>query len=473
MNKILLFLVALVLFVALAQARPIMFIASQTDGIFSITNGWVGVSYAYVTIGKGQDLNRIRIFGLSNINETYTGAWINYANGTIIAQIAFGLTTSERYYLGDLRLNDTIFTAFLNNEIYLTVASASHTKGSISGYFQCKPHIGFAHLNSLQFNNSGGISTTKNYGYGYAQIYVGVQTTGLPNDILAQDEDIASTSVFQGSIVYNGSFTGASFNGPANASETASALATGTIHNTSFSINYASWSNVTINSDFYSIDTGDTYYELNSTSGDIRGQVYPLVSPTRRAIPFAINTVDGNTTLPTGGFATLRYANQEGTEKNFNSFARFEAVSDGTNFTYLSVVSFQRSTNKKNNNIMRALTLEMNLRIIGTGTWFFEFYDPTLQEFIPAGTISSASVWTPAYIDNYQVAVSEYPNNRGVINVRVSTSSDVATTLWVDLMGLRGWIPSSNSNKYFKDLVKVDLALPAKYANGTEINVSS
>jgi len=475
MNKTLFLIVALFAFfafLAISNARPIMFIASQTDGVFGISNGWVGVSFAFVTKGKGNLSHRLNIFGLTNINESYTGAWIQYANGTIIDQLAYGITSSEKYFLGDLRLNDTIFNSFLNEDIYVTVASTSHRNGSVSGYYKCKPHLGFAALDDDQFNDAGGNSTTSAIGIGYAQILVGVQSTGLPNDILQQDDDIASTSTFQGTIIYNvSSPTSATFNGPANTTETASILATGTLHTTSFSQNYASWSNITINNDFYSIDNGDTYYEILS-SENIRGQVYPVVSPTRRSIPISIDTIDGNTTVPAAGYGTLRYANQQGTEKNFNSFVRFEAISDGTNFTYLAVISFEAATNKKNDVLVRALTLEMNLRIIGSGTWFFEFYDNSLGQYIPAGTISNATDWTPAYIDNYSVAVNGYSNKRRINIVRVSTTSSTSTTLWVDLMGLRSWVPSSNSNTFFKIVSKLTATFPAKFSNGTEIHTS-
>jgi len=234
-----------------------------------------------------------------------------------------------------------------------------------------------------------------------------------------------------------------------------------------------SFSGVAVTDTFFSLDTAETYYQVNGNA-IIRGQLYPLLSTTRRSIPTNIDTVDGSTVVPTGGYSTLRYANQQGTERNPNSFVTFTGTQtgSGTNFTYLSVIYVDAATNKRNNDLLRGLTLELNLKISADATWFIEWFDSSLGEFLPAGTITTAAEWTPAYIDNFSLYVNQYANNRGQIILRVSVNSATATSLYVDLFGVRSWTSSAFTNQAFKSLFKDLGSLPGVFANGTTFNQS-
>jgi len=465
MNRGLLLLVALWALVALSSARPLMFFADQTDGAVGLSNGWAGIVFAWTTLLKGQLNHRVRFFGYNHINETLTDAWIQYKNGTIIEHLAVATSSSQKYILGDYRMNATVWDLLTHEELYVTVASTSHKTGSISGYFRCRPYQGVAALDSAQV--IGSTSNATALGLGWASLDVST-IFALPQDILAQDVSIEANTKFNGRVVHddNGA-TAVTFNGPANETETASALATATLYGT---LNDGKFTNVTVDADFYSISTGNTYFQVSGTSGAIRGQIYPIVSPTQRSIPYFADTVNGNTVLPVGGFSTLRYANQQGSERNPHSFVSLVSTANPTNFTYLGVFYLKSATNKKNFDLVRALTFEMNAKISGTGTWLFEVFDSTTGEFLPVGTLTTADLWTPAYIESWSFDTSSYANTRHQLVVRISVNSAAQSTLYLDLFGIRSWTPSTFANQALKSTIKIVTALSGKFANGTIIN---
>jgi hypothetical protein len=463
--KSLLFLFALMAFVAIANARPMMFFADQTDAPFNISNSWSGIVVAFGTFKKGQNYHRLRIFGTNHINETLYDAWISYSNGTIIDHLAVNTNAADRYILGDVRIGYDAFAALLNEQLYVAVASSNHKTGAIKGYFRCRPHQGIAVLSAASV--VGGSSSFA-VGLGWASIEVATAHS-LPQDVLAQDASIDANSAFYGRVLHNSTNTTVvSFNAPADESSTASALATAALTGVYGDARFA---NLTVDADFYSIDESLSYLEVTAGSGNIRGQLYPLLVPSRRHIPFGVDTVAGSTTLPGAGLSTLRWANQDGSERNPNSYISFNAQANPTNFTHISVVYFNAATNKKNFELVRALTVEMNGRISGSGTWLFEFFDSTSGEFVPAATWSTANNWTPAYIDNWAYDVSDYADYRQQLIMRVSVNSATTTTLSLDLFAIRTWTPSGNSNENFKATAKYLNTFPGKFVNGTTINV--
>jgi len=410
---------------------------------------------------KGQDYHRLRIFGVHIINETAVDSWISYQNGTIIDHLAI---SGNSDVLGDFRVGFEAFDALLSEQVYLVISSSNHRNGAIKGYFRCRPHTGLAFLNAGQVV-SGSNSTA--VGLGWAAIDVS-SILSLPQDVLAQDASIDANSKFTGRILHNATNTSSvTFNGPATSSQTAPALATAAL---STGGNTAVFSNITVTPDFYSIDTTESYYLVTASAGNIRGQILPLLTASHRRIPVSVDTVAGSTALPGAGLSTLRYANQEGSERNANSYITFNAQANPTNFTYIGVIYFNAATNKKNFELVRALTVEMNGRISGTGTWLFEFFDATTGEFIPAATWSIANNWTPAYIDYWQYSVHDFANSRQQLVMRVSVNSASATSLSLDLMGVRSWTPSSGSNFFLKGSVKLLNTFRGVFANGTVIN---
>jgi len=463
--KSLILLFALMAFVAVANARPILFFADQTDAPFNISNGWSGIALAFGTYKKGQEYHRLRIFGTNHINESLYDAWIAYENGTIIQHLAVSTSSSDRYFLGDIRVGFEAFDALLNEKLYVTVASTNHKTGSIKGYFRARPHQGVAVLSAASV--VGGSNST-GVGLGWGSIEV-ASIHALPQDVLAQDASIDANSAFYGRVVHNVTNTTAvTFNAPGDESTTAPVLATATLSGT---YNDGRFANQTIDADFYSIDEAQSYFLVTGSSGNIRGQIYPLLVPSHRHIPLSVDTVAGATALPGAGLSTLRYANQDGAERNPNSYISFNAQANPTNFTYIGVVYFNAATNKKNAELVRALTVEMNGRITGAGTWLFEFFNSNTGEFVPAATWSTAVNWTPAYIDNWAYDVNNYADGRQRLIMRVSVNSATPTTLALDLLGVRTWTPWATSNENFKATAKFLNTYPGKFVNGTTINV--
>jgi hypothetical protein len=447
-----------------------MFFADQTDAPLGLSLGYSGITYAWTTVKKGQSNYRLRIFGTNHIAEELTDAWIGYQNGTIISHLAVNIDQSYRYILGDLRVNFTTLDALLTEQLYVTVASKGHSNGTITGYFRCRPHSGLAILDATQVVEG---SASFGSGIGWAEITVST-IHSLPSDILDQDASISANSAFNGRVLHNNTNTSSvTFNAPANASVSTTALATA---NLTGIYSDAKFNSVAVDADFYSIDTYESYFEVNSATAfnNIRGNIYPLLTPSRRRIPTYVDTVSGTTILPGAGLGTLRWANQEGAERNTNSYISLQSEDIGGTFSYIGVFTFPAATNKKNFELVRALTVELNARIQNTGTWVFEFFDSTSATFIPVGTLSDTTVsgWTPAYIDNWDFGVSNYANFRRELIMRVSTSSTAQTTLYLDLFAIRSWVPGSGSNQALKSVVQFLNTYPGQFANGTEINTN-
>jgi hypothetical protein len=471
MNKVIILLVALWAFIAIANARPIMFFADQTDAPLGLSLGYNGIAYAWTTYKKGQSNYRIRFFGTNHINESLTDAWINFANGTIIEHLAVNIDQNYRYFLGDLRTNFSIFNHLLREEIYVTVASEGHSNGTITGYFRCRPHSGIAIVDANQV-----VEGSASFASGIAWASIDISTIhSLPTDILDQVASIEANSLFNGRVLHNDTnVTSITFNAPANFSVSAPALATATLSGV---YNDGKFTDVTVDPDFYSIDTYESYYEVNSAtaSNNIRGNIYPVLTPSRRRVPFEADTVSGTTIYPGAGFGTLRWANQEGSEANANSYMTLRSEDIGGTFVYVGVFKFHAATNKKNFELVRALTTEINARIQGTGTWVIEFFDATEGQFIPLCTLSDTTFggWTAAYQDNWDFAVSDYSSTRHQLNVRVSVSSSVQSTLYLDLFAVRSWVPGSGSNQALKSVVQFLNTYPGEFANGTQINTGT
>jgi len=464
MNRGLLFLVALWAFIAVAYARPMIFFADQTDTPLGLNLGNYGVAYAFTTTRKGQTAHRVRVFGVNHIPETLTGAWLQYKNGTIIAQLAVNINPLNRYFLGDVLLTQAAWDAFLTEQVYATVASASHKNGTITGYFRCRPNSAIAFLDSFQV-----VGGTPNFevGFAWGEIDNSARNT-LPADVFAQDTALSVSYSFNGRVVHNvTNTTSVTFNGPANFTSTAGVLASANL--TGF-FGDGLFSNAPINDTFFQIDFGNTYYTVNGLV-KIRGQLFPLLVPTRRQIPKSVQTVNGATIVPPGGLGTLRFANQQGTERNSNSFVALNATRNGgTNYTYEGLFFLNSGTNKRNFDLVRGLTLEMNIKISNTATWFFEWFDSTAGQFIPAGTVSNTTLWSPAFIDNFNFAVSQYANNRHQLIIRVSVNSANPTSLFLDLFGVRSWTPNAFTNQNLKASFKLFDESPGVFANGTLFN---
>jgi hypothetical protein len=291
-------------------------------------------------------------------------------------------------------------------------------------------------------------------------------STALPLELTAQTAAVLSGATFTGRVLHNvTSATSASFNGPANATSTAPALFNlTTVATQSYSISRAP--GVTAEQVFYA-QNGLTYLAVNNAAGvNIRGQVYPLLSRTRRAIPSSLQTVFGVSNVPPEGFETLRYANLEVNQRNPNSIISLTATQvNGTgNYTYQGEFFFPTATSRRNFETIRSLIVDLNVRIVGNAaSWNFDWFDSSTGAHVPATTFATVSnIWTEGFFLRFNPDVAGFSNNRGQLVIRVTVNSAVPTTLWVDLFGVRTYEPSSVFNQIFKGPLKELLLLPTK-----------
>jgi len=290
----------------------------------------------------------------------------------------------------------------------------------------------------------------------YTYLYSTAFASGLPADLIQQDNAIVSGLQFKARALYNltqSSVTSATFNGPANFTTNAPVLVNLT---NGLEVSYVT-AFTPVTTDFFSSTTGNAYIQINTQNrpaGEIRADLFPTLSLTRRAIPYAVEAVDGSFSAP-NGLATLRYANQQGNEKNFGSFVSIVANQDtpGANWTAQVLFKFPAATSRRNFNIVRALSIELNLRLFGTATWSFDWFDSSTGGYVSAATFSTAGAWTSGFADYFGVNANTFTNSRGQLVVRVSVNSAVATTLWIDLFGIRSYEPSSFTNQFLKQAV--------------------
>jgi hypothetical protein len=289
-----------------------------------------------------------------------------------------------------------------------------------------------------------------------------IESNSTSLDIVTQDTEVATTSLFNGRVVHNS--TGSTFvtmNGPANRTETNTAIATASLSGT---FNDGKFNNVSTNDNFLYIDDGLLYYLVDGTAGQIRGQIYPLVTYTRRQVPFKVRTTAGTTRVSNvTGFSTLRFANQAGANKNLNSYI---TLSTDSNNEYQGLFYYKSATNRKNFELVRGLSLELNAKVTGStaGTWNIEFFDSTTGLFITTATLKSSNFanWFPGYVDYFYSSTAEFANNRKEFIIRVSTTGNTAASqLNLDLFGVRYWIPGSFTNAVWRQAVKLLLTLPA------------
>lgn len=446
-------LLALVALVAVVSARPIIYTATQLDtNLPNTTNGWRGVAYSFLTITKGRNNHRFRIFGtynINNLNDTVTSAWIVYANQTKVAEIGIPVNTSFfRYFVGDVRINSTVFEFLMSNDLGVTVYTQRFPNGAISGLFHARPNTALT-----QLNGGSVVPPADNNQLGYGLTYI-ADSDNLPLDLVQQTNAILNNASFDAIIIHNVTgATSATFN-TANSTSVGPVLANiplgseGSAYGTHIQ---------PVTSDFYSQQFGFGYLQVNSATfpnGAIRGQLLPTLGRTRRAIPTEATTITGITSAP-NGFETLRFPNMQGNERNDNSFISLSTTqaNSTSNFTYQGFFSFPAAASRRNYNNVRGYSLELNLRQFGTGTWNFDYFDATTGVHVPTATFSSPGLWTVGVANYYQHDASTFNNNRGELVIRITANWPTSTTLWVDLMGLRSYEPYAFSNIVFKEFI--------------------
>jgi hypothetical protein len=453
-------LLSLCALIAVCEARPIVYMARLTDTNVNATNGQIGVSSAYVTITKGRLSHRLRVFvGHSIINDTVTGAWLAYANGTKVAALQISPSVSQgAYAYGDVRVNVTVYDALLaehNNGLYVIVYTERFPNGAIGGEFRARPNTGVCIPSAAA---AGSTSTALGFAYTYI-----ADPENLPLDLIQQTDLLLNNATFDAQIIANiTGATGASFNGPANSTSVAPVLAPITQLATFGGFSITGFQPVT--SDFFAQQIGLTYVVVTSAAfpaGELRCQVLPTLGRTRRIIPVSAETVTGETSA-LGGFGTLRFANQQDNERNDASFISLIAQqTNGTgNYTYQAFFRFPSAASRRNFDNVRGLVLELNVRQFGDAVWNFDYFDATTGSHVPTATFSTPGLWTPGFANYVHHDAHTFTNNRKELVVRVTVDTPTPSTLWVDLFAIRSYEPTAATNQFIRTATLISSLLP-------------
>jgi len=421
---------------------------------------------AWATKVANKNNYRLRVFGLHNINETVTGAFLVTATA-IITELKIS-PAGVNYIVGDVRFNATVWGWLIREMVGITITSKSFPAGTIGGYLVSRPHLAFALASSDQVLPPSNASSGGGLGFGY----VGWSATSLPTDLLLQNQAVLNSLFFYGRADYFPikNITSVTYNAPAARNQVGPVVAKYQVALTDNAIALIqATSTVPLNPGFFDMDNGMAYMQINTQlfpNGLVRGNFLPVVSPGHRQLPYAVTTTFG-TTDTSSGLSTLRHPNQFGKKNNPNSYITLQAMqtTPGTGaFNYQGLFSFQAGATKANFALIRGYQLELNMRSQGSGTWLFEWFNANNGTFMSAGTFSGGNHEWNAAFSLYFDATSAWmlPTNRGVLTVRVSTSNATPTTLLLDLFAVRAYTPSSGANQLIKMVVKQLPSLPTQ-----------
>lgn len=405
---------------------------------------------AWVTSTKGANNHRLRVYAIANINEDITAGWLTYANGTIV--VTLKISAKGGYTTGDLRVNATVAHALATEKLVVIIASKSFPLGAVGGFLWSRPGQTISVLSAPQV--VGSASTSSSVGLGLTYLTSTALVTGLPLDLVQQDQAFINGLVFSANVIFNISsgVTTVTYNGPANSTTTGPVLVTLTNGNSAALAK--NFTNIT--ADFFASQFALTYLQVNTATfpnGAIRGAALPLLARTRRAIPYSVETLAGTFSAP-NGLDTLRYPNQEGNEKNFGSFVSLTSTqaTPGSNFTFSALFKFPAAASRRNLDLIRALRIELNLRLFGVATWEFDWFNAATGGYVAAATFSTTGQWTSGFADYTATDANTFSNNKEQLIVRVSVNAATVSTLWIDLFGIRSYEPSSFTNQALKPI---------------------
>jgi len=450
----LLFLVVLGALVALSSARPIVFVVDQVN----TTTKYSGVGMAWGTHVQGKNDYRLRVFGLHNISgDTVTGAFL--VTFTQVIQPLKISPANGGYYVADIRFNSTVWNWLLQEQVGITVTTQKFPVIAITGALVCRVNLALTIL-----NGAGVVPSSSVQAVGIGLSYIGNSFVLNPtaSELITVDTGFLVAYNYYAHIVYTpiANVTGASYNGPSNVTSTGPVIAPLQANST-----YAFSSNPAVQISFFAQNTvKGSYLQVSSSAapnGAIRGNLVPLVTQGRRHVPFSVTQVYGNTQAP-NGYATLQRASQVGHNNHpaaYIALQATQAVAGTGNFTYQGVFNFMSSTRKQNVGSIRALIIELNIRISGGGNsvWIFEWFNFVQSSWVLGAQFSvNSGIWTAGFIP-YTNATTAYQlaSSRAITQVRITCNNGTPTKLLVDLFGIRGAYINSGTNGVVKKVIKL------------------
>jgi len=417
---------------------------------------------AWGTHVQNQNSYRLRVFGLHNISgDTVTTAALASASG-VIALLKLS-PSNGNYFVGDVRFNSTVWNWLLQEQVGITITTQKFNGLALQGILVCRANLAITILGG---GNVVPTPSAPNQAIGMGLSYVGntfvLNTSSIVSTSIANIDNVFLASyVYYAHIVYTSitNTTGATFNAPSNKTTTGPVLATLVSGNTvAFSTN-----TTVVTPNFFSQGaTFGSYLQVNSVSspnGTIRGNLVPLVTMGRRRIPVSVTQIFGSTLAP-NGYATLRRASQLGHANHGPAYIILQATQTGGtgNYQYQGIFNVMSGTRRQNIGSIRALQLELNLRLSGPqAVWTFEWFNSVLSSWIPAGTFSTLNgQWNAGFIPvNNAITAWQLSSSRGMTQVRVTCTSTTSTKLLVDLFGIRSATNFVGANQVIKAVVKL------------------
>eukprot|EP01101_Sappina_pedata_P013062 TRINITY_DN936_c0_g1_i2.p1 TRINITY_DN936_c0_g1~~TRINITY_DN936_c0_g1_i2.p1 ORF type:complete len:374 (-),score=87.36 TRINITY_DN936_c0_g1_i2:582-1703(-) len=314
------------------SSRSIIWANELLDKTAGVTNGWAGTAFGWLTMLKGKEPFRFRLFGMHNIEgDTVTRVYLSLSNGSIVQHLQYD-KSGKKYVLGETRFNETMGHKLLVEKMYLTIATSRYPNGAISGAFICSPHMGLALLSS-NFD----FSAASNMGIGFVNAHsTAVYGDNLPIDLVHATRDVKDGYGLHGRVVVNlENAKSANFRGPnAEVSEDGPVISKMVMETQTAHIP-STFTTTDYNSLLYDIDHAKTYLEVLAENATIRGQLYPLLVSRRKKVPYQMVLTVGTVR---GKFSQVKHALLHGTnqtkgeDKKTMSFIPQDFARNGTTY---------------------------------------------------------------------------------------------------------------------------------------------
>jgi len=365
--------------------------------------------------------------------------------GLLIGTLKWNNTLSTRlqYIYGTIQVNSSQSLNLFRDKIGVLVYTSAYPTGAIGGLFYLRP---YSFLAALSYGNVVGATNATNNDLGLGLVEIYPTATTFPTDIVQADNLFLNTLTIAGKIVHD----------VANA--TSASLYYGDLTENgvplnTFSSAYQSYNLVNGTLNFSTIGflyaiPSDAYLQVTSgpfPGGDIRGQMYPLVTPRRKIVPLSFTSTNGTLT---GQLASLYRATQYGNNNNKNSYVTLNPVGSSFDGYFL----FQLPIAKGNLEDIRMFTLNLNARATDGATWTIYYYNYFSSAYELYATFTSSN-WQLAFLDNYDYVTFNYISSNGYMRIRL-TATAATVPLALDEFTIRAWTPNDAANSYFRSIIR-------------------
>jgi hypothetical protein len=450
MKAFIVLLIALFAFVAISEARPTAYSALLTGSKVGTTSSDIGVAHALVAPQRaGKQL--VRVFGAfsnTTANVTVASAWLTLPSGERQAQLPLGTSATllgGRYFYGRVYLNVSARPALFANHLAVTLFDAANAT-IIGGNLTATPYTGIATL--------GGAGNATS-GLGYVALAL---PTPASADLFDQYRYYYTSVTPEAGIVHSiAAPTAGELYGNNVTGVTPRVLAALVGGEQKYYLAPAPVTGGT-SADFYGVDKLADYFSVTAAASTT-GTVYPAVKKTR-SLSLKSFAADIGTFTPEAFFtpSTLKKANDwpfAATKPN-KAQLTLNAAPDATTGVFSGSFIFNSPVGITANETLRGLAIETSFRTTAAGLWEVSIFDQVAKANIVVGTHSTVATGTAYTKGEARVFqdIQRFIGTNNDIIIRISASGVTGTTLEIDQLALRGYVPSAKGAKLVKTLVK-------------------